>query len=149
MSTVLTYIGPHSSILHCTAALAWIFRIDFAVEVAVSVDETRTLLYKDTLIMTELLYGEIKLFATQDQQQRAKYALGRLPEHEYDLFTILRLLTSIQEMYLLLARGTVFGTLETLGVEHKHRCRLTECHVVIGHRQYPRDACPRYMYVQY
>ena len=62
----------------------------------------------------------------------------------------MRSLRRAVKTYLLLTRirGTV-GAVETLGVEYKHCCRFTERHVVIGHRQYPRDTCPRYLYRQY
>ena len=55
----------------------------------------------------------------------------------------------VNEAYLLLARRRIDDAVETPGVEYKECYWYTECHVVIGHRQYPRDTCPRYLYLQY
>ena len=59
------------------------------------------------------------------------------------------ILTPSNETYYLLARRAIVGAVETPGVEYKDQRGDTKCHVIIGHRQQPRDTWPRYSGVQY
>ena len=101
-------------------------------EIDISVRQTRT---------------QFQFLTNQPTNRLAIFAF----EYSWRKLIILHLATMphFTKMYLLSAGGSSVSAFETLGVEYKHTRRVTECHVVIGHRQYPRDTCPRYLDVQY